>query len=156
MFTGYFNDPIRTAQAWRDGWFLTGDRGSFDAEGRLWFRGRAGDAIRRFGEFIDAEEVENAALAHPEVVDAACFAVDDKVAGHEVALTVVVRSQVSTADIHQHVRGLLPAYAVPRFVEIVDSLPKTPTGKVQRFALRERGVRPTTQDFRSYERQKTQ
>jgi crotonobetaine/carnitine-CoA ligase len=156
MFAGYFNDPVRTAQAWRDGWFLTGDRGSFDADGRLWFRGRAGDAIRRFGEFIDAEEVENAALAHPAVVDAACFAVDDDVAGQEAALSVVVRADITTAEIHQHIRGRLPGYAVPRFIEIAESLPKTATGKVQRFALREQGVRITMDDFLTHERQKAQ
>jgi crotonobetaine/carnitine-CoA ligase len=150
MFAGYYHDPERTASACRDGWFHTSDRGSFDQSGCLWFRGRTGDAIRRFGEFVDADEVENAALTHPDVVNAACFAIADDVAGEEVALAVLLdRGTVSAHQLRQHVSDRLPKFAVPRYVEVVDALPMTATGKVQRFKLKERGVHPAMTDFRA-------
>jgi crotonobetaine/carnitine-CoA ligase len=151
MFAGYYRDPQRTDAAWRDGWFRTGDRGEFDARERLWFRGRAGDAIRRFGEFVDAEEVENAVLDLPGVVEAACFAVADDVAGQEVALAVVGSAvgSPSPAEIRHHLIDRIPGYALPRYVEVVAELPKTETGKVRRYELRDRGVVPAMQDFRA-------
>ena len=80
MFAGYAHDADKTVTACRNLWFHTGDLGSFDASGYLWFRGRIGDAIRRFGEFVDAEEVEAAALEHDAVLQAACVGVPDAVA----------------------------------------------------------------------------
>jgi len=150
MFAGYFRDEARTTEAWRDGWFRTGDRGDFDTDGQLWFRGRIGDAIRRFGEFVDAEEVESAALDCPGVAEAACFAIDDDVAGQEVALAVVAADTgaPTAAEVRAHLADRVPGFAVPRYVEIIAALPKTETGKVRRYELRARGLRPGTEDFR--------
>jgi crotonobetaine/carnitine-CoA ligase len=155
MFIGYHRDPDQTARARRGGWFHTGDRGRFDRSGQLWFCGRAGDAIRRFGEFVDADEVEDAALADADVEQVACFAVEDETAGQEVAVAVVPRAGAVLAPglLRARLAGRQPPHAVPRYIDVVATLPTTPTGKVERYRLRDRGITPSTYDARARERQ---
>ncbi|NKQ56113.1 AMP-binding protein [Amycolatopsis sp. K13G38] len=149
MFAGYFHDPQKTVAAWRNLWFHTGDHGCFDDAGNLWFRGRAGDAIRRFGEFVDAEEVEAAVLAHDAISQAACVGVPDAVAGEEVLVSVVPRPgvAVSPAELRRWLDQRLPRYARPRYISVDATIPLTPTGKVQRYKVRERGVPASAYDF---------
>jgi crotonobetaine/carnitine-CoA ligase len=152
MFSGYFRDPERTLAVITNLWFHTGDRGEFDAVGNLFFRGRGGDVIRRFGEFIDAAQIEAAVEAHPAVLTAAAFATPSELAEDEVMVAVVARDgQVVTPDdVRAAVRARMVAHAVPRFVELVDELPLTPTGKVEKYKLRARGVSERTHDARQH------
>jgi crotonobetaine/carnitine-CoA ligase len=151
MFSGYFRDPERTAAALRNLWFHTGDRGWFDSGGNLWFSDRMGDVIRRLGETISSSDVEQAILAHPEVRLAAAFGVASELTEEEV-MAAVIRQEGSTfaADaLRTWCAERLPRYAVPRFIEFVDDLPLTPTGKIEKYKLRARGVTDTTDDART-------
>jgi crotonobetaine/carnitine-CoA ligase len=154
MFAEYYREPVSTAKAWRGGWFRTGDRGCLDPSGHLFFKGRAGDAIRRFGEFIDPEQVEEAAAAHPSVGAAAAFGVASAVSEQDVMLSVVPSdgADVVAEVLREWLSTQLPQYAIPRYIDVVDELPMTPTGKVERFRLRERGVTAQTFDSRSLNR----
>jgi len=146
--TGYFAMPEATAAAWADGWFHTGDRVVRDALGYFRFIDRMKDSIRRRGENISSYEVEQVLLSHPEIANAAVFPVRSQLAEDEV-MAAVVRRPGSTLD-EETLTGFcaphLPYFAVPRFIEFVDELPSTESGKVQKFKLRERGVSPRTWD----------
>lgn len=151
MFSGYFRDPDRTARAFRNLWFHTGDRGWLDEAGNLWFSDRLDDVIRRLGETVSSWEVEQAVLAHPAVQLAAAFGVPSELVEEEVMVTAVVRDgfQLSAADLRTWCAARLPRYATPRFIELVSSLPMTSTGKIEKFKLRERGVSDATDDGRA-------
>jgi crotonobetaine/carnitine-CoA ligase len=150
MFKGYFNDPQRTVVALRNFWFHSGDRGRFDDLGNLWFEGRIDDVVRRFGEFISAKEVEDAVLMHDAVELAAAYGIASDVAGQEVMVTAVLKEgrTLSPEDLREHCRTHLPSFALPRFIQIVDELPMTPTGKIEKHKLRAEGVTTHTFDAR--------
>ena len=151
MFSGYFGAPERTAAAWRDGWFRTGDRGRFDDDGDLWFSDRIGDVVRHLGEFVSSYDVEQAVLSHPDVQLVAAFGVASELTEEDVMVAVVVRpgARLDPASVRAWCAGRLPRHCVPRFVELCEELPMTPTGKVEKFKLRERGVTPATYDARA-------
>ncbi|MET0816088.1 MAG: AMP-binding protein [Solirubrobacteraceae bacterium] len=145
---GYFGMPEATAAAWRDGWFHTGDLATRDAGGNLFFAGRRKEVIRRRGENISALEVEEVVLDHPDVLDAAAYGVPSELSEEEVMVAVVPRPgrSVDPADLVRHCAGRMAAYMTPRYVDVVDALPVTPTEKVEKYRLIERGVTPTTWD----------
>jgi crotonobetaine/carnitine-CoA ligase len=151
MFSGYFRDPERTVAAWRNLWFHTGDSGRIDGEGRLWFLDRLGDSIRRMGEAVSGYEVENAVLAHPEVKLAAAYGVPSELTEEEVMIAVVPQSGagLTAAALRTWCEVNLSPTAVPRFIRIVDELPMTPTGKVEKYRLRALGVPEGTFDARA-------
>jgi len=151
MFQGYHNDPERARMAVRNLWYHSSDRGRIDADGYLWFEGRTEDVIRRFSEFISASEVEGALLGCPTVDMAAAFGIRDEVAGEELMVAVVPRPGValSVADVLAWSKKQLPDFSVPRYIDIVESLPMTATGKVEKYVLRARGVSAATHDTRS-------
>jgi carnitine-CoA ligase len=146
--TGYFEMPEQTAAAFRDGWFHTGDRVIRDADGSFRFVDRLKDAIRRRGENISSFEVEQVLLSHPEVGNAAVFPVPSELAEDEVMAAVVRRpgSRLTEGALCDFCRPRLAAFAVPRFIEFVDALPTTESGKVQKYKLRDRGVSGYTWD----------
>ena len=148
---GYFDNPGRTAEAWRDGWFHTGDRVVRDADGWLRFIDRIRDVIRRRGENISSREVENALASHPDVIAVAAFAVPSELAEDEVMVSVQVKpgSAVSPAELVRHCAGNLPVFAQPRYVDLVASLPTTSNGKVRKTELRAQGVTMSTWDRES-------
>ncbi|MCH1881385.1 AMP-binding protein [Agrococcus sp. ARC_14] len=152
MFQGYFRDPARTEQAMRNSWYHTGDRGRFDDDGNLWFEGRIDDVIRRFGEFISAKEVEEAVVQHDAVELVAAYGIDSEIAGQEIMTAVVLKQgrSLSAEELREACGLQLPSFAVPRFVEFVDELPTTPTGKVEKHRLRARGVTDATFDARRH------
>jgi crotonobetaine/carnitine-CoA ligase len=146
---GYLNDPEATAQAWtQDGWFKTGDLFRRDADGYYYFVDRLKDALRRRGENISSTEVEDVALKHPAVVECAVVAVPSEWSEDEVMIFVVVAggASVSPEELTEFMAERVPAFAVPRFVEFVDELPKTPSLKVQKAVLRSRGRSEQTWD----------
>jgi len=146
--TGYFEMPEKTAEAFRDGWFHTGDRVTRETDGYFRFVDRLKDAIRRRGENISSFEVEQVLLSHPEVGNAAVFPVPSELAEDEVMAAVVRRpgSRLSESALCAFCRPRLAAFAVPRFIEFVDALPTTESGKVQKYKLRDRGVTGRTWD----------
>jgi len=146
--TGYFGMPEQTVQAWRNLWFHTGDRVVRDADGYFRFIDRMKDAIRRRSENISSYEVEQVLLSHPDVAEAAAFPVGSELAEDEVMAAVVLRDgrALPPAALAEYCKGRMPGFAVPRYIEMVASLPMTENGKVQKFRLRERGVTAATWD----------
>jgi acetyl-CoA synthetase len=138
---GYWDDPARTRELVRGGWMTVGDLGRRDADGYFWFEGRADDVIKSAGYRIGPFEVESAILAHPAVAEAAVVGAPDALRGHIVKAFVVLRPGIpSTPALAQAIIDLVKTTLgrpqAPREVEIVTELPKTETGKIQRFLLR--------------------
>jgi crotonobetaine/carnitine-CoA ligase len=144
--SGYFGMPEQTAEAWKDGWFHTGDRVVREPDGAFRFVDRLKDAIRRRGENISSFEVEQVLLSHPEISAAAVFPVRSALAEDEVMAALVRKpgSALSESDIVRFCEPRLPHFAIPAFLEFLDDLPRTENGKIQKFQLRARGVTPST------------
>ena len=145
---GYWNQPQATVQMWRNLWLHTGDAGFEDEEGNFHFTDRLKDSIRRRGENISSMEVESVLSRHPAVLECAVFPVKSDHTEEEVMVTIVLKPSHSVRH-EEIVRFLEPQMAyfmVPRFIDIVESMPKTPTGKIRKHVLREAGVTSTTWD----------
>jgi carnitine-CoA ligase len=145
---GYFGMPEKTAEAWRNLWFHTGDALRKDADGWYYFVDRYKDALRRRGENISSYEVEQGLLSHPAVLEVAVIGVaaESEAGEDEVMAYVVASAAVEAADLWAWCDGRVPGFAIPRFIRIVDTLPKTPSEKVQKAQLRDLGITPDTQD----------
>jgi crotonobetaine/carnitine-CoA ligase len=145
---GYYNMPEKTVEAWRNLWFHTGDALRKDEDGWFYFVDRYKDALRRRGENISSYEVEQAFLAHPAVVECAVIGVPaDVEAGEDEVLAVVVADeQVDPAELLAWCHGKIPAFAIPRYLRLVEALPKTPSEKIRKAALREDGITTDTFD----------
>lgn len=137
VFAGYEDDPDANAQAFHDGWFLTGDLGRFDAEGDLFLTGRLKQLINRGGEKFAPDEIDAVLTDHPAIAAAASFAVPHKTLGEDVAAAVVLRpfEALSAEDVRTWVGERLAPFKVPGSVVFLDALPRTPVGKVDRTAL---------------------
>jgi carnitine-CoA ligase len=148
MLDEYFGNPEATAAAFRNLWFHTGDVGSTDADGNLYFIGRANEAIRRRGENISAFEVEEGLLTHPDIVECAAIGVPSELTEEDVKVCIVRRagSELQPDDVIAHAERELARFQVPRYVEFVDALPKTPTGKVAKHQLARDGRNPGAWD----------
>jgi crotonobetaine/carnitine-CoA ligase len=147
MFAGYWRRPEDTARAWRNLWMHSGDLGRIE-DGRLFFVDRKKDYLRNRGENISSFEIEAAFLRHPDLVEVAVHEVGEGVGEDRMKLTAV-RTQGSTLTEEQLCRWALdkvPYFAVPRYIEFRDGLPRTPTSKVMKFQLREEGCPPGTWD----------
>ncbi|WP_160878514.1 AMP-binding protein [Nocardioides flavescens] len=145
-FAGYLDDPAATDEAWRGGWFRTGDRARLE-DGWLWFEGRGTDVIRRRGLNISAASVEDAVAAYDGVAEVAAVAVPSELTEDEVLVVVVpTRPDLDPAALVRHCRGVLPRHAVPRYVSVEDSLPRNANHKVLHARLRDRGLPPTVWD----------
>jgi acyl-CoA synthetase (AMP-forming)/AMP-acid ligase II len=140
----YFRDPEGTARALRDGWFLSGDLGVLDEDGWLHFVDRKRDVIRRGGENVSSVLVEKTLREHPHVVEAAVIGIPDPVLGQEIKAFVVASAPVTEAELRAFAEARLAKFQVPRLWEFRDSLPKTPTQRVEKYKLREEagGGRP--------------
>jgi len=132
---GYFRRPEATAAARSGIWWDTGDLGVFDADGNLQLRGRASDSVRRRGENVSAQWVEQALLAHPAVLDAAVVAVPSDLADEEILAQLVTTGPVEPAELVSHCRERLADFEVPRFVRFVPALPRTPSQRVAKGEL---------------------
>ena len=146
FMTGYHQAPERTVEAWRNLWFHSGDAGVMDASGLVTFVDRIKDCIRRRGENIAANEVENLLSHLPGVAEIAAYAVPSSIAGgeDELMLAIVPNPGVElTASallaLAESADALLPRFARPRYLQALAELPKTATGKVQRAVLRKAG-----------------
>ncbi len=135
-------DDARQAAYVRDGWNLTGDVYRLDEDGYFWFVARSDDMIVSSGYNIGAPEVENALLHHPAVAEAAVIGVPDPERGQIVKAFVVLNPEHSASDglraaLQDHVKSVIAPYKYPRALDFVDALPRTQTGKLQRFRLKE-------------------
>ncbi|MDP6270740.1 MAG: AMP-binding protein [Alphaproteobacteria bacterium] len=148
MNHGYYKNPEATARAWRNGWFHTGDGFYYDDEGYFYFVDRIKDAIRRRGENISSFEVENEVTAFAAVREAAAIPVPSELGEDEVMVVVapVEGSEIDPLELFRFLEPRMAHFMLPRFVRIVDELPKTPTQKVQKHLLKERGVTNETWD----------
>lgn len=150
FMSGYGGLPEATVTAWRNFWFHTGDSGTMDEDGWVTFVDRTKDCIRRRGENISSFEVESAIARLDGVAEVAAYAVPAGAEGteDEVMLAVVLDAGVSldAAAIADHADAALPRFARPRYIEVVDALPKTPTQKVRKQELRTRAVTSSTWD----------
>jgi fatty-acyl-CoA synthase len=140
VMAGYYNDEQATAEAFRGGWFHSGDLGVTHPDGYVELRDRAKDIIISGGENISTVEVEQAIVSHPAVLETGVVGVPDEQWGERPKAFVVLKEgHTATADeIVGHVRQQIARYKAPRDVEFVSALPKTSTGKVQKFELREK------------------
>jgi 2-aminobenzoate-CoA ligase len=138
----YLDDTARQKEYVKDGWNYTGDAYRMDEEGYFFFQARTDDMIVTAGYNISGPEVEEALLAHEAVADCACVASPDPERGNIVKAFVVLKPEVSdpssmTTALQDFVKAQIAPYKYPREVEFVESLPRTETGKVQRFKLRQ-------------------
>jgi acyl-CoA synthetase (AMP-forming)/AMP-acid ligase II len=137
VIEGYENNPEANAKSFTDGWFRTGDQGNLDGEGYLSLAGRIKELINRGGEKIAPAEIDEVLGRHRAVAEAVAFAMPHPTWGEEVAAAVVVKEPVAEKELIKHCREHLADFKVPRQVFIVDSIPRTPTGKIQRRAVAE-------------------
>ncbi|MBC5767048.1 AMP-binding protein [Ramlibacter albus] len=148
MSHGYHRDPEATAATWRNGWFHTGELFRRDAQGDYFFIDRKKDALRRRGENVSSAEVEREILAHPAVLEAAVVGVPSEFGEDDVMAVVALRpgSSLQPQDLIAFVAPRMAHFMVPRYVRVVDALPRTETHKVQKYPLRKEGVTPDTWD----------
>ncbi|MBV9831239.1 MAG: long-chain-fatty-acid--CoA ligase [Marmoricola sp.] len=138
VMSGYYRDPDATAKAFAGGWYHSGDLGVMHPDGYVELRDRAKDVIISGGENISTVEVEQAVLSHPAVLEAAVVGVPDDRWGERPKAFVILRQgrSVEPDEVIEHVKTAIARYKAPRDVEIVAELPKTSTGKIQKFELR--------------------
>jgi acyl-CoA synthetase (AMP-forming)/AMP-acid ligase II len=132
VIRGYENNPEANATSFTDGWFRTGDQGVLDVDGYLTLVGRIKELINRGGEKISPREVDEVLLAHPSVAEAVCFGVPHPTWGEEVAAAVVLREAASEADLLGYCRERLADFKRPKQIHIMEAIPRTATGKIQR------------------------
>ena len=139
VMTGYYLDEDATAEAFRGGWFHSGDLGVMHPDGYIELRDRAKDIVISGGENISTIEVEQALMSHPAVLEVAVVGVPDEKWGERPKAYVVLRpgADASPADLMAHVKTKIAGYKAPRDIDITVQLPKTPTGKIQKFLLRD-------------------
>jgi fatty-acyl-CoA synthase len=139
VMSGYYDDPEATAKAFRGGWFHSGDLAVWHPDGYIELRDRAKDIIISGGENISTIEVEQAIVSHPAVLECAVIAMPHDHWGERPRAFVVLKPEASTTEeeIIEHVRGRLAKFKAPDVVELVAALPKTSTGKIQKYVLRD-------------------
>jgi len=147
MFEGYWKRPEATAAVWKNMWMHTGDLGKM-VDGYLYFADRAKDYMRSRGENVSSFEAERAFGAHHAIAEVAVHAVGQQTGEDEIKVTAVLRENARVTEQELCIWSLdnLPHFAVPRYVEFRESLPKNPTGRVLKYQLREEGVTPSTWD----------
>jgi fatty-acyl-CoA synthase len=139
VMAGYYLDPDATAEAFRGGWFHSGDLGVMHPDGYIELRDRSKDVVISGGENISTIEVEQALMSHPAVLEAAVIGVPDDKWGERPKAFVVLRAGESATpeELIAHVRTKIASYKAPRDIDITLELPKTSTGKIQKFVLRD-------------------
>lgn len=149
MFMGYWRRPDDTLRLLRNLWFHTGDIGRFDDDGFFYFVDRKKDYLRRRGENISSFEMESAFAAHPDIAEVAVHAVPSPRGEDDVKVTAVLRpgSSLEPEALFQWSTAAVPYYALPRYIEFRDALPKNPQGRVLKYLLRDEGKTATTWDL---------
>ncbi len=145
---GYWNQPEWTVRMWRNQWLHSGDAGRYDEDGNYYFVDRIKDAIRRRGENISSMEVESVISQHPAIAECAVYPVVSEYSEQEVGTAIALKpgETLEPVDLISFLEPRMAHFMVPRFIVFEEALPKTPTGKIQKYSLRERGVTPETWD----------
>jgi len=143
LCAGYWNQPEKTKTTFVDKWFRTGDKYRQDEDEFFWYAGRSDDLFKVHGLWLSPAEVESTLLAHPAVFEAAIVARDDEAGLAKPAAYVVLKkefppSEKLAGEMQDFVAERIGGYKRPRWIEFLQELPKTTTGKLQRFKLRER------------------
>ncbi len=148
VMTEYYRMPDKTLEAYRNLWFHTGDYAKKDEDGYFYFVDRKKDAIRRRGENISSFEVEKVINTHPQVLECAVFAVPSELGEDEVKASVVLKENQTLPfeRLIEFCSERMAHFAVPRYVEFVTELPKTPTNRIEKYRLRELGITEGTWD----------
>lgn len=150
IFNGYYDEPQKTNEAFRNLWYHTGDLARRDADGELFFADRKKDSLRHKGRNINSFEVEHIARQYPGVTDVAAVGVRLVELEHEeelrICLLVKDGATVDQMDFCRFMDANAPYFFVPRYVDVLDEFPLTPTGKVQKFKIREKGIGASTWD----------
>ena len=148
MLLEYYKMPDKTIESWRDLWFHTGDFAQYDDKGYFYFVDRKKDALRRRGENISSYEVEKVINSHPSVLESAAIAVKSELGEDEVMICLTLKEGQSLTpdELMAHCEERMAYFMVPRYVRIMDKLPKTPTERIQKVKLREEGVTKDTWD----------
>jgi acyl-CoA synthetase (AMP-forming)/AMP-acid ligase II len=146
LMKGYWKQEEATRQTIRGGWLYTGDLGYRDEEGYIYLAGRAKDFIKRGGEMVSPEEVEQCLMAHPAVDEAAVIGVPDEEWGERVRAIVVLKqgARATEEELIEHCRQRLASFKKPESVVFVEELPRNPLGKVLKRVLREQFGQPIT------------
>ena len=147
MLLEYLNKPEATKEKFIGDWLITGDVGHMDEEGYFWFHGRGDDVITSSGYRIGPGEIEDALLKHDAVQMSAVVGVPDPVRTEVIKAFIILKDGIKGnealgEELREFVRGRLAKHEVPRFIEFVDSLPMTTTGKIMRRELRNREETP--------------
>ena len=139
MITEYWNRPVETSTAIRDGWLYTGDIGTIDEEGRITIVDRKKDMVNVGGYNVFPREIDEVLFAHPGIQEAASIGVPDSHRGETILAFVVTTegAAISADEIIDYCAEKLAKFKVPTAVRIVDSLPKTPAAKIDKIALRD-------------------
>ena len=137
IMDGYWEQPEATTDALEGGWFHTGDGGILDDEGYLTISDRKKDVIITGGENVSSIEVEDCLFSHPAVTEVAVIGVPSDKWGETIKALVVVSVPVTEAELIAHCKSKLASYKAPTSIEIRDEIPRTATGKVQKFKLRQ-------------------
>jgi crotonobetaine/carnitine-CoA ligase len=148
MMTEYYKMSDKTLEAFRNLWFHTGDYAKKDEEEFFYFVDRKKDAIRRRGENISSFEVEKVINTHPKILESAVFAVPSELGEDEVKANVVLKpgENLSPEDLTKFCNERMAYFAVPRYLEFVSQLPKTPTNRIEKYKLRQAGITEDTWD----------
>ena len=147
---GYFRMPEKTVEAWRNLWFHSGDAGRFDEQGRLYYADRIRDRIRRRGENISSFEIEQVLNDHPDINESAVVGIRvDGAGGEDEVKAYIVTdggADIDNVALLDYCVQQIPRFAVPRYIEAVETLAKTATGKIQKEPLRRAGLTNQTWD----------
>jgi len=148
MFDGYYKSPEETVKCSANWWFHTGDLGKVDEDSYYYFCGRKKESIRRGGENIPPYEIEKEIDKHSAVAESAAFGIIDPVMEEEIKVAIVLRpgQKVTPEEIITWCESSLPKFMIPRYIEFMEKLPKSASEKVQKVALKEQGITPSTWD----------
>lgn len=151
MFMGYWRRPEETLKLLRNLWFHSGDIGKFDEQGYFYFVDRKKDYLRRRGENISSFEMESAFARHPDIAEVAVHAVPSDKGEDDVKVTAILKpgAEVTAEALFHWAQDVVPYYALPRYIEFRDSLPKNPQGRVLKYLLRDEGRTAGTWDLES-------
>jgi crotonobetaine/carnitine-CoA ligase len=144
----YYKEPEATEEKMKEGWFHSEDLAVIDEDGYFFFKGRKKDAIRRRGENVSAQEVEKIINAHAAVLKCAAYGVPSELSEEDIMVAVALKpgSVLTPEELIRYCQEKMARFMVPRYVEWIDFLPKTPSLRIEKYKLKERGVTPTTWD----------
>jgi len=144
MMSGYLNNPEATVEATRNLWFHTGDLGSIDQDGYIYFRGRKKDSLRRRGENVSAAEVEQEVMSHPEVELAAIFGIPSELEEEDIKVDIVLvkGAKLRPETLLEYLGNRLAPFMMPRYIQIRTSLPMTASARVEKYKLKREGLVP--------------